>query len=238
MATIRLAVIEQMKKQFDQTVFSRHMFNVKVDEPDTVLKIEFQGNQGYEFILKELSSPRQNRFKFITIESPGQIANEIEEFEHENINSAQSRAHQWANRIEEDYRMTIPEDAELEDFRREFFEKFKSSDIDDSHFSNEEQDKVSKRMDELETKLEGFYKEKDATRQQLNAMHQQIQILKRSIEILDKRTWLSAACNRIFDIYKEVKAAKNEVSGLMGDMSKLLPDMSDNDPIKSEDAAE
>jgi len=238
MATIRLAIIEQMKKQFDQTVFSRHMFDVNINEPDTVLKIEFQGNQNYKFILKELSTPRQNRFKFITIESPGQIANETEEFEHENINNAQSRAYQWANRIEEDYRMTIPDDAELEDFRREFFEKFKSNNIDDSHFSNEEQDKVNKRMDELESKLEEFYKEKEATHQQLNVMHQQIQILKKSVEILDKRTWLSAACNRIFDIYKEVKAAKNEVSGLLGDMSKMLPDMSENETANTEDATE
>lgn len=238
MATIRLAIIEQMKKQFDQTIFSRHMFNVSVKEPDCILKIEFQGQLDYKFILKEISPPTQNRFKFITIESPGQIANEIEEFEHENLNNAQSRAYQWANRIEEDYRMAIPDDIELENFRKEFFDKFKTSGIDQSHFSVEEQAKVNDKMDEFEKKLEQLYKEKQATRQQMNAMHQQIGILKKSVEVLDKRTWLSAACNRIFDIYKEVKAAKNEVSGLLGEMNKLLPDESKNEEINIESEAE
>jgi hypothetical protein len=139
MATIRLAILEQMKKQFDQTVFSRHMSDVSITEPDYILKIEFQGKEDYIFFLKEISPPKQNRFYFVTIESPGQIATEIEEFDHENLNNAQNRVYQWASRIEEDYRMAIPDDAELENFRKEFFGKFNKSEVDDSPFSTAEQ---------------------------------------------------------------------------------------------------
>ena len=228
MGTIRLAVIEQMKKQFDRTIFSRHMFDVKVDERDAILKIEFQGGRDYKFILQELSSIRQNRYKFMTIESPGQIANEPEEFFHENLGNANSRVYQWANRIEEDYQMAVPEDSELESFRKEIFEKLKVNNSDDSYFSDSERTRVSGRMDDLERKMESFYEEKKATQQQIDAMREQIRILKQSVEILDKRTWVSAAFNRVFDIYKEVKAAKQEVSALLGDISMLLPDNSEN----------
>jgi len=227
MATIRLAIIEQMKKQFDQTIFSRHMFNIITNREEAILDIEFQGREDYRFLLKEVSPPKQSRFKFVTIESPGQISNEIEEFDHENLNNAQSRAYQWAVRIEEDYRIAVPKDNELDDFRKEFFQSFEGQNIDDSYFSKEEQSTINLKMKEFEEKLENLYQEKEASNQQLNAMRQQMDILKKSVEILDKRTWLSAACNRIFDIYKEVKAAKNEVSGLLGDMNHLLPNEAD-----------
>ena len=223
MATIRLAIIEQMKKQFDQTIFSRHMFKVEANKSENILNIKFQGKEGYSFALKEVTPPKQNRFRFVTIESPGQISNETEEFDHENLNNAQSRAYQWANRIQEDYKIAVPDESDLESFREEFLKNFEKQDIDDSHFSPEEQDSVTEKMKIFEKKLEELYKDKEATNQQLNAMRQQIDILKKSVEILDKRTWLSAACNRIFDIYKEVKGAKNEVSGLIGEMNKLLP---------------
>jgi hypothetical protein len=238
MATIRLAILEQMKKKFDQTVFSRHMFDVSITEPDYILKIEFQGKEDYIFFLKEISPPKQNRFYFVTIESPGQIATEIEEFDHENLNNAQNRVYQWASRIEEDYRMAIPDDAELENFRKEFFGKFNKSEVDDSPFSTAEQAEVNQRMNEFEKKLEKLYQDKEATNQQLNVMRQQVEILKRSVEVLDKRTWLSAACNRIFDIYKEVKAAKNEVSGLLGDMNKLLSNGTEEEIVNSENTVE
>jgi hypothetical protein len=237
MATIRLAIIEQLKKNFDQTVFSKHMFEFSSNKQEHVLKITFLGNPDFQFQIKELPKPKQDRFKFITIESPGHVSIEAEHADHENLNNAHSRAYGWARRIEEDYIIAAPEDNELENFRKQFFEQFDESKADDSHFNYEEQNLVNKRMNDFEKKLEKLYSEKHATQQQVNEMKQQIEILKKSVEILDKRTWLSAACNRVFDIVKEVKGAKKEITTLLGDMKmdNLLPDCSNDE--KQEDVA-
>lgn len=231
MTTIRLAIVEQMKKQFDQTVFSKHMFEFSVNKKDHVLKVTFLGNEEFQFIVKELPTLKQERFKFIAIESPGHVSNEAEESDHEILHNAQSRAYNWARRIEEDYRIAAPDDNELESFRREFFESFEAAKNDNSHFSYEEQNTVNKKMQDFEQRLEKLYEEKHATNQQLSEMRRQVEILKKSVEILDKRTWLSAACNRVFDIVKEVKGAKKEITNLLGDMQidNLLPDNSSDE---------
>ncbi|GLX80501.1 hypothetical protein tinsulaeT_38410 [Thalassotalea insulae] len=226
MATIRLAVIERMKKNFDQTAFSRHMFDFSINQKDHILQVTFLGNEKFQFTIKEVSPPKQNRFKFVTIESPGDVSNEVEQFDHETLNNAQSRAHSWAVRIEEDYRIAAPEDNELENFRTEFFASFDHSKTADEHFTEDEKSVVTKKMKEFEKKLATLYEERHANHQQMNEMRRQIEMLKKSVEILDKRTWLSAACNRVFDIVKEVKGAKKEISNLLGDMSNLLPDNS------------
>ena len=217
-----------MKKQFDQTVFSKHMFKISLNQGDQILLVEFINDKGFKFIVKEHSKPNEKRFKFISIESPGQVSNEAEVFEHENLANAQNRVQQWAKRIEDDCRIMAPEDSDLESFRKEFFENCNIEITDNSYFSQEEKSTLNKKMQEFETKLQELYEEKHASRQQMNGMHQQIEILKKSIEILDKRTWLSAACNRVIDIVKEVKGAKNEISNLLDgiNVSNLLPDHS------------
>ncbi|BCG65211.1 MAG: hypothetical protein methR_P3036 [Methyloprofundus sp.] len=238
MITIRPAILKQIENELDQTVFSKHMFQVSVNDPNHIIKVNFKGNDSYQFQLKELAEIKQGRFKFVTSESPGQITLELEQFDHENLINARNRIHAWANRIEEDYRISVPEDIELEDIRKEFTEKFTGSSEDTSYFSHKEQSIVSDKLSEFERKFEELYKEKHATNQQMNQMRQQIEKLKRGIEILDKRTWLSAACNRVLDIYKEVKAAKNEVSGLLGDMDDLLLTNSSTEELISEESSE
>lgn len=226
MATIRLAVIERMKTNFDHTVFSKHMFDFSINQKDHILKVTFLGNDKFQFTIKELIPPKQNRFKFVSIESPGDVSNETEQFDHETLNNAQSRAHSWAVRIEEDYKIAAPEDNELENFRTEFFASFEGNTNATGHFTEEEKSSVNTRMQEFEKKLEILFEERHANHQQMNEMRRQIEMLKKSVNILDKRTWLSAACNRVFDIVKEVKGAKKEISNLLGDMSNLLPDNS------------
>lgn len=238
MVTIRPAVIEQINNQLDQTVFSKHLFDMAVNQDDFIIKITFNGSNDYEFLLKEHSKPKQGRYRFLTIESPGDIALETEFFDHENLNNARSRIHSWAHRIEEDFRLMAPNDSDLEALRQEFMNQFSGSSDDRSHFSPEEQNTVFSKLKDLEEKLEEFYKEKEATNQQLNILHQQIEILKKGVGILDKRTWLSAACNRVLDIYKEVKAAKKEVSGLLGDMENLLPGPTETQNESESDVSE
>jgi phage shock protein A len=130
----------------------------------------------------------------------------------------------WARRIEEDYKISVPDTSELEALRDEFLNNFDRNNSEIAHFSIDEKKQLFEKLKNLENHIEEFYREKEATQHQINVLHQKVDILRKGVEILDKRTWISAAFNRVLDIYKEVKAAKNEVSGLLVDMNNLLPD--------------
>lgn len=233
MTKIRLTTIENIKIKLDNTIFSRYLFDLSVNKKDYILRIQFKGKYEYSLLIKDkIKNKKNENNRFVIIQSPGELITEVEKSETYSIKNAIESIEEWVERIEEDYILEAPKE-ELDELRKKIFDHIDKSNIDDSYFSDKEQIKVNEKINNLEEKITILYKEKEATKKQVDAMHKQMKILKMSIEILDKRTWFSAAYNRVFDIYKEVKGAKNEVSDLLDDMQNLLPSNS-NENIISE----
>jgi len=228
MATVRPALRNEILRELDNTVFGKDLFELTIQQEDFLVKIDYLPKKQFSYLLKKLDEPVGNRYYFSTIEAPGQWMLEAEEFQHENFANARNRINQWARRIQEDYSAIKPGFEDLEELRRKIISDYDASSYSDGEqFTSQEKMEQDSRLDEIEKKLESFYKDKEADRNQINIMKDQIRKLKEAIDVLDKRTWMLAAANRILNIFKEVKTAVNEVQELTQDIGNLLPDLPD-----------
>lgn len=236
MYTIRPSVKEQILRELDNTPFGKDLFEVKIQEEDYLISVTYLPKKNFNFVLKELTESKNVRNKFLTLEAPGDWTLEQEEFEHEHFQPGRNRIIHWARRIEEDYKASLSRPENYETIRSQLFEGFDKKSIPEGErFSNEEKEKMDHRLSDLQDKMEKLYNKENATNHQLGLMRQQIRRLKDSIEILDKRTWILAAANRVLNIYKEVRAAVNEVKVLTSEIDNLLPDLSNGNESTSQD---
>jgi predicted ATP-dependent endonuclease of OLD family len=220
--TLRPALRNEILRELDQTVFGQHLFDLRIQEGECLIKVTYNPKPEFYFELREFEGPGTGRNAYITNEAPGQYALEAEEYRHEKIENGRGRIHSWARRIEEDYKAQRQEEDLFEALRKEFTEGIDQSNLE-GQFTDDEQEKLNIRLEEMEKRLEKVFEEKAATQQQINSMHEQIRKLKQSVEILDKRTWVLAALHRVLDIYKEVKASTGEVRELLNDVGNMLP---------------
>lgn len=227
MATIRPALLTEILRELDNTAFGKDLFEIKIQDEDFLIQVTFLPKRQFSYCLKELKEPVGNRYYFVTFEAPGEWMLETEEFQHENFATARGRIHQWSRRIEDDYVASKPGFEELEQLRNKMMVGFDAAAIPEGdQFTEKEKEDQDHRLDEIEEKIEAFYKEKKADQQQVNVMKDQIRRLKDAIKVLDKRTWMLAAANRILNIFKEVRTAVGEVQALTKDFDNLLPDLS------------
>lgn len=230
--TLRPALRQEILRELDNTSFSQHLFDVRMQEGDSLIKITYKPKPEYCFELKELEGAGTGRNAYVTFEAPGQYTLETEEYRHEKIENGRGRIHSWARRIEEDYRAKHVDKDFFEELRQEFEENLTQDHLDEP-FSSEEQHSMSDRLDALESKLQQVLEQKEAGQRDINMLHEQIRKLKQSVEILDKRTWFLAAFHRVLDIYKEVKMSTGEVRELMKDVGGMLPAPDDESESES-----
>lgn len=234
MITLRPALKEEILQTLDNTSFGKDLFNVNLQNADYLIQVIFIPNGNFIFTIKEIQDPKTNKY-FNSFESPGDWKLEEEIFEHEQFIHAKNRIHTWANRIEQDYKANLPNYSGLEELRQKILNDFATiGNQKEIHFSDEDKEGITKKLNDLENKIETLFNEKEATRHQINLMKQQISRLKESVKVLDKRTWLLAAANRIINIFKEVKAAVNEVTAITKDFQTLLPQETTDNEMKEE----
>ncbi len=228
MSTLRPSLRDEILRELDNTSFGKDLFDLKFHEDGFLICVNFIPNENFSFKTKEIENSRNPREQYLSLESPGQFTLEAEEFKHETFGNSRNRILSWAHRIEADIKASNPIDSSYDEIRDQILSQFKQYESDGNiHFTKEEKDTIHESLNELKSKMEALYKEKDATQHQLNLMKQQITKLTESIEILDKRTWVLAAANRVINIFKEVKAAVGEVKTITNDISKLIPQNTD-----------
>lgn len=239
--TLRPAVISRIERQLNDTVFGKHLFTMSANDPPELLDI-YLNSQGARFSLS-IDSDLYEQYadatedendpplKFLIWEKPGEFSNEGEYYETDNLSQAVARVGVWIYRLEEDLLSDreTHEWSPLDSLRSSLLNELKNAEIDNdtSGFSLAEREEYDRKLDSWEIRFEELYKERDATNKQIKEMRAEIAKLRRAVHVLDKRTWFSAAINRVLDIVQEVRGAKQEVEQILGPVIDYLPSLAE-----------
>jgi len=234
--TVRPGIKNLIGSTLDNTQFSRHMFEVKIQAGDELISVTYLAEPHYSFIVTNGVDPKNVRNKFRCVQTPGSWSLESEESFMEQFTHFPGQLSGWCARIYEDYKAVNPLCDEIDKMREEFNRSFSEHSKDSGvHFSEDEKEKLLTSINLLAAKIEKLYEEKDETRGLVNVLKAEVNKLKDNLRVLDKRTWRLDTVNKIFDLFAKAKIAKKKFLELTGDVSYLLdkPESSDEEGTDS-----
>ena len=230
MSTLRPATITKIQTILENSYFTLHSFDFKIDDTgEPLFAVIFRPNPEFKFSASKLPpgtslypSGQKSDNGFVTIENPGTDFLEAEIVERKDFNSCVRAIDSWIQRILQDYRAINPVYQELDALRKAFEENISSKNVSDKeYFSTAEAEALKRKLDDLTGKFEEFKTQKSITDKELNEIKTEIEKMKNDVGIIPKNIWYRAAGNKILKFIGSFVSSK-EGRDLLIESTKAL----------------
>ena len=199
----------------DNQHFTLADFDVEFpDQGDYYVSVTFRHNTKYFFRISEgstsfsatavLTSGAERKTKPITHESPGDFkAKQSQSFE--TFDECIHRISSWCSNLRTELRASSPELQELRQLQEDLERSFQQHIEDpESHFSNEELERVYKSLDSLAERVKQLEEEHSITKAQLNELVAGLEGIRSNAAFLPKGMWAGLTKNRMVSILKKI----------------------------------
>jgi hypothetical protein len=217
MTEIRKGAIEEIYRDLDKRLLTRHAFKGTFNTRNELVKLVYIDNPEYYFIAES----KQN--SWITHESPGYFLNSEERYNLNDISQVRGRITSWVDRIIEELTLSSRTSEEsIEQLRKNLDKYAEELPNPNEPFGVEEAKEWTQRLDEIITRMEQLEEENKIQKGFIRQLQNDFNELKQKILTTPKKTWVKSAGNKLLN-FLEIAATTTIKALAEGFVKGLLP---------------